>query len=135
MPGTYLTTPFRDKDRVKALGARWDALQKSWCVPEGMDLAPFASWLPSGTTVPEATRRELQTQQGVSLSQLLAGVSQAVAAAYRIGVAGIGGQVVQAGVMEFVRVKRGAAAAVLGAGVLAMLGSSSADGALRRRIW
>lgn len=46
MKGTYLITEFRDKDAVKSLGARWDALRRQWYVPTGIDLAGFASWLP-----------------------------------------------------------------------------------------
>ena len=84
MPGTYLTTAFRDKDQVKSLGARWDAERRSWYVPEGLDLAPFASWLPNG--VPTALAVSQEAARGISLSQLLAGVAQAVAAAYRSGV-------------------------------------------------
>lgn len=47
MASTYLTTSFKDRERVKALGARWDADQKKWFVPAGRDLAPFANWLPT----------------------------------------------------------------------------------------
>lgn len=43
---TPLTVPYRDKDQVKALGARWDGDNKVWYIPEGMDLAPFSAWLP-----------------------------------------------------------------------------------------
>lgn len=93
MAGTYLTTPFKDKDRVKSLGARWDAERRSWYVPDGLDLAPFSAWLPQGpaasTIVARANESALSADtapRGLSLSQLLAGVSQAVAAAYRAGV-------------------------------------------------
>ena len=53
-----LDVPFADKDRVKALGARWDHHARRWYVPAGVDLAAFAAWmepspaeLPSGPTV------------------------------------------------------------------------------------
>lgn len=85
MAGTVLSTAFKDKDQVKSLGARWDAERRCWYVPEGLDLAPFAAWLPQGV-VPETVGTELTARQGVSLSQLLAGVVQAVSAAYRAGV-------------------------------------------------
>lgn len=85
MPGTVLTTPFKDKDRVKLLGARWDTERRCWYVPDGLDLAPFAAWLPQGVA-PSSAATEVTTRQSVSLSQLLAGVGQAVAAAYRTGV-------------------------------------------------
>jgi exodeoxyribonuclease VII large subunit len=101
MPNTYLTVTFKDKDAAKALGARWDAAQRQWYVPDGRDLAPFAVWLPAGTALAldsPGTSSQLLVQKtfgadlvlaakkGVSLSSLLAGVSQAVAQAYRLGV-------------------------------------------------
>lgn len=99
MPNTYLTVDFKEKDAAKALGARWDGVQRQWFVPEGRDLAPFAQWLPLG--VPTAstavvrqhtldhsgsTELALTGKKGVSLSSLLAGVAQAVSQAYRTGV-------------------------------------------------
>lgn len=101
MPNTYLTVSFKDKDDAKALGARWDASMRQWFVPEGRDLAPFALWLPAGTTLDVESIGQsnqltahpmagndvaLATKKGVSLSSLLAGVSQAVSQAYRAGV-------------------------------------------------
>jgi exodeoxyribonuclease VII large subunit len=41
-----LTVPYVEKDAAKALGARWDRAQQTWYVPAGLDLAPFARWLP-----------------------------------------------------------------------------------------
>lgn len=100
MPNTYLTVPFSQKEKAKALGARWDAGEKQWFVPAGLDLAPFASWLPVAALgcgqpdqvnldiVPAARSKVAPTgeQKGVSLYQLLAGVERAVAQAYREGV-------------------------------------------------
>jgi exodeoxyribonuclease VII large subunit len=97
MASTYLTVEYKDKDAAKALGARWDAAQRQWFVPEGRDLAPFAAWI-CATSNQLSTSTELSSNQavltelsvavkkGVSLSSLLAGVSQAVALAYRAGV-------------------------------------------------
>ena len=91
MPETYLQTAYKDRERVKGLGARWDPDRRQWYVPEGRDLAPFVTWLPAehqaglstlGSTV--GTEIALPTK-GISLSQLLAGVAQAVAQAYRSG--------------------------------------------------
>ncbi|MDP2367205.1 exodeoxyribonuclease VII large subunit [Rhodoferax sp.] len=97
MANTYLTVSFKDKDVAKALGAKWDAAQRAWYVPEGRELAPFSAWLPAGpgqvSTSTElssiqagSTGLSVAKQRGVSLSQLLAGVSQAVAQAYKAGV-------------------------------------------------
>ena len=41
-----LTTPFAEKDAVKALGARWDAAKKCWYIVDVKDLAPFKRWIP-----------------------------------------------------------------------------------------
>ncbi|MBC3874254.1 ATP-dependent helicase [Undibacterium flavidum] len=41
----YLRSSYSDKDRLKALGARWDQTRKKWYVPIGMDLEAFAEWM------------------------------------------------------------------------------------------
>lgn len=98
MANTYLTVPFSQKDKAKALGARWDTAQRQWYVPGGLELAPFQAWLPAGQAVSTEVRsasRDLITaaetplaekNAGVSLSQLLAGVERAVSQAYQQGV-------------------------------------------------
>lgn len=103
MPDTYLSVPFRDKDAAKALGARWDPVQRQWYVPQGRDLAPFQAWLPptvaaqphtatgTGLAVEEpassyALADRPLAQRGIGLSQLLSGVAQAVALAFSEGV-------------------------------------------------
>ncbi|MEJ5999727.1 exodeoxyribonuclease VII large subunit [Paucibacter soli] len=93
----YLTTSFKEKDRVKALGARWDPAAGQWYVPAGLDLVPFESWLPVKATGVEledslspntpSSARELSTQvKGIPLSRLLAGVTTAVARAFSEGI-------------------------------------------------
>ncbi|UUZ66198.1 DUF5710 domain-containing protein (plasmid) [Polaromonas sp. P1-6] len=97
MANTYLTVPFKDKDTAKALGARWDAVQRQWFVPDGRELTPFSNWLPAGSASSSSSKEVLSlldepgtltipSKKGVSLSSLLAGVSQAVAQAYKAGV-------------------------------------------------
>lgn len=102
MPNTFLDVPFKQKDEAKALGARWDAAARKWYVPDGMDPGPFSAWLPAGSKSPAATvkaaGRELALpdiseagdlavpRSAMSLSQLLVGVAQAVAQAFRAGV-------------------------------------------------
>jgi len=41
---TYLKVPFAQKDAAKALGAKWDAVNKKWYVPAGKDTTLFAKW-------------------------------------------------------------------------------------------
>ena len=42
---TWLTVAFRDKNKVKQLGARWDVDRKQWYAPAGTDLEPLRPWL------------------------------------------------------------------------------------------
>ncbi|MCK9215307.1 MAG: DUF5710 domain-containing protein [Rhodoferax sp.] len=42
-----LVTPFAEKDKAKALGARWDAAKKCWYVVDVADLTPFLRWIPN----------------------------------------------------------------------------------------
>jgi len=42
---TFLNCSFKDKDKVKQLGAFWDKEQKKWYVPEGKSLEPFSCWI------------------------------------------------------------------------------------------
>lgn len=97
---TFLEVQFKEKDQAKALGARWDGAAKKWYVPDGLDLAPFKTWLPAGVgnqllaAAPDkqfipaqrANQDIALATQGVTLSQLLAGVAQAVAQAFKAGV-------------------------------------------------
>jgi|GEM_PF-379325 len=48
-----LKVPFSEKDEAKALGARWNAEQKLWYVPQGLEAAPFAKWF-SAAAIPTA---------------------------------------------------------------------------------
>lgn len=43
---TYINVPFKEKEQVKALGAKWDKGQQSWYVPAGIDIGKFEKWLP-----------------------------------------------------------------------------------------
>ncbi len=41
---TYLYVPFEEKEQAKALGAKWDKVNKSWYAPQGSDLDKFSRW-------------------------------------------------------------------------------------------
>jgi exodeoxyribonuclease VII large subunit len=87
--GIVLKASYQDRSRVKELGARWNPELKTWYVPEGMDLAPFAQWLPSKLpqALDAAPGADLALPaKGMALSALLNGVAQAVAVAYTAGV-------------------------------------------------
>ena len=44
---TYLEVPYAQKDRAKALGARFDMSCKKWYCPDGVDLMRFKRWIPA----------------------------------------------------------------------------------------
>lgn len=46
---TFLAVPYKEKERAKRLGAKWDKENKLWYAPEGTDLTPLASWMPEKT--------------------------------------------------------------------------------------
>lgn len=50
-----LKVPFSEKDQAKSLGARWNAEQKLWYVPQGVESAPFAKWFTDATSPAAAT--------------------------------------------------------------------------------
>ena len=52
----YLDVPYSQKDEAKALGARWDAADRRWFVPGGVDPVPFARWLPAHREPEEPVR-------------------------------------------------------------------------------
>jgi hypothetical protein len=41
----FLKVPYAEKDKAKALGARWNAERKAWYVPDGTVTTPFEQWL------------------------------------------------------------------------------------------
>ena len=47
-----LKVPFSEKDQAKSLGAKWNAEQKLWYVPQGVDSAPFAKWFTDSPPAP-----------------------------------------------------------------------------------
>jgi len=45
-----LSVPYRDKDRARRLGARWDSARRVWYVENRENLAPFLRWMPRHLT-------------------------------------------------------------------------------------
>lgn len=102
MPVTFLNVDFSQNSAVKALGAKWDARARKWYVPPELDLAHFSNWLPAELRTSEygieaaasrsafpattSTRGNLPVERrGKPLSELLAGVKDAVARAFNAG--------------------------------------------------
>ena len=50
---TFLAVPYKEKERAKKFGAKWDKDNKLWYAPEGTDLTPLAVWMPEKTPAPE----------------------------------------------------------------------------------
>ncbi|MDR2054480.1 MAG: DUF5710 domain-containing protein [Desulfovibrio sp.] len=50
---TFLAVPYKEKERAKKLGAKWDKDNKLWYAPEGTDLTPLAAWMPEKAPAPE----------------------------------------------------------------------------------
>lgn len=57
---TFLAVPYKERYKVKPLGAKWDAQNKSWFAPEGTDLGPLQQWIPQNkaTLHPAASPQE-----------------------------------------------------------------------------
>lgn len=49
---TFLAVPYREKNRAREAGARWDHEAKLWYAPAGADMAQLKAWLPSHTPAP-----------------------------------------------------------------------------------
>lgn len=47
-----LEVPYSDKEKAKALGARWDGERKCWYVVDKEDLEPFTAWMKSAHKKP-----------------------------------------------------------------------------------
>lgn len=41
-----LDVPFSEKDRAKAVGAKWDGTVKAWFMPADAEISKFSRWLP-----------------------------------------------------------------------------------------
>ena len=46
---TYIDVPYKDKDIVKLIGARYDGEKKQWYIPQGIDSKLFGKWMADKT--------------------------------------------------------------------------------------
>ncbi|MFA5983512.1 MAG: DUF5710 domain-containing protein [Methylococcaceae bacterium] len=58
----YLNVPYKDKDAAKALGARWDALNKKWYINADKDISLFGRWLSEATAPAQAMNHTAKTK-------------------------------------------------------------------------
>lgn len=47
---TILNVPFKEKEKAKALGAKWDRQNTTWYVPAGENSEPFTKWIRPAVT-------------------------------------------------------------------------------------
>lgn len=66
---TYIDVPFTEKAEAKELGAKWDQQQKSWFIPEGVDLTAFTKWLTPASNVvgADASQASAEATQAVKV--------------------------------------------------------------------
>ncbi len=60
----YLNVPFAEKDKVKALGGRWDSGTKKWYVPHGVDIRPFEAWCSTSSQDAATLEKKSSTKAG-----------------------------------------------------------------------
>src|SRR5580704_7695364 len=51
MARTDLSVPYLEKEEAKVLGAKWDAAQKLWYVPDGIEPSRFKKWFPKAESM------------------------------------------------------------------------------------
>ena len=71
---TYLNVPFAQKDEAKALGARWDAVEKKWFVPSGKDIVLFARWQVGAAAMVPPGSKAAPAKTGSSFKSTFTGV-------------------------------------------------------------
>jgi hypothetical protein len=76
----YLNVPFTQKDEAKALGARWDAVEKKWFVPADKDIALFARWQAEAGALASPISKAAPAKIGSSPKKTNAGVKTHAAA-------------------------------------------------------
>ncbi len=59
---TFIAVPYDERKDAKALGAKWDAENKSWYVEKGADLNKFKEWLVDENTVVPAKQESISLE-------------------------------------------------------------------------
>jgi hypothetical protein len=70
----YLNVPFAQKDEAKALGARWDAVEKKWFVPADKDITLFSRWQTEASAVQSPKSKASPSKISASTKKTAAGV-------------------------------------------------------------
>ena len=77
----YLDCPYSEKDQVKQLGARFNGAVKKWYIPAGLEIEPFARWLPTDFLASQsidATSNVTNDTDNLSLYELLTQIKQGI---------------------------------------------------------
>ena len=77
---TYLNVPFTQKDEAKAIGARWDAVEKKWFVPSDKDSTLFVRWKTDSGAVGSPRPKASSSKIDSSSKKTAAGVKTHTAA-------------------------------------------------------
>lgn len=64
-----LNVEYKDKDAVKALGAKWNAEEKYWYISDDVDYQPFLEW------ISEETLKQIQSVVNVPFSEIFKHIS------------------------------------------------------------
>jgi exodeoxyribonuclease VII large subunit len=75
----YLNCPFAEKEEAKQLGAKFDWAKKKWFIPPGLEIEPFAKWLPKTVTLAREESEESE-ENSLSLNDLLLSIQATIAA-------------------------------------------------------
>ena len=54
-----LKVPFKEKDKAKKKGAKWDGIEKTWYIVDQENLRPFMEWLPRHLRFPHGKAKRL----------------------------------------------------------------------------
>lgn len=77
-----INVPYKQKDEVKALGAKWDRQEQSWFIPTGVDSSRFAKWTQEGTNTATGDAQLSTTAPGSQTKPEASGDRQYLAVAY-----------------------------------------------------
>lgn len=55
---TNLKVPFQEKDKARALGAKWDLARRTWYIEDMENIEPFLQWIPNHLKIPSKNKRK-----------------------------------------------------------------------------
>ena len=58
-----LNVPFKEKDKARMLGAKWDSARKTWYVVDVDDIQPFIRWMTAQQVNPSSYKQRQREEQ------------------------------------------------------------------------